>query len=408
MSPAPPPAWLAVLAAAAARDMYPKNVVQPAWAPAGEYQAAFRRLWCTAHGGGEPAAVGVSFIDTPRLHAAVIRLAAGAGGGVLVAFRGTDGLLQRVLNHCCWMQPVELPELPPCDGGGGGGAAAPGTAPHVHAAWWASLQEALPQLRGLVHEALAAQGASRSGSAGGGGGGGGACGPGSVPAAAEPAAQIYLAGHSLGGVFAKLAAALLLAGGGAPAPVGGVFSFGAPRAGDAAWVERYAAALAGVTWAFENAGDGVTSQPPSVPPLLRYAQLPASCLVAVSSPWEDGKADGGGRRSPASSCSGSDLGSCAGSASRAHSGESGGSHGSGDGSGRGSISEGSRSSCGTGSGSAGGGLVGGAGLDGGAAAGWLKPPAAADFAPRLLSSRHNEHAYVDAVAAHCWAASLLL
>ena len=268
-------AALAPLAARVAVDLYPKCFDLPD-GPA--YRAAFEAKW-RARG-----AARVAFVDSARLHAAVLAFSAetltpldaaggvGRGGAVLVAFRGTDGAYQRLLNRWVVMAPAELPAPPrprqqrrrrqqQCGAADGTATAAAETVRvHVHSAWWHSLQAALPQLTRAIDAALETLG-------------------GDDEQQQQRRPQVFFAGHSLGGAFAQLLAVLL-----APREsvrVGGVVAMGAPRVGDAAFAAHYAALLGGRTLCFVNAGDDVPALPPTIPGLLPYAPLPERCLVRV-------------------------------------------------------------------------------------------------------------------------------
>ena len=82
--------------------------------------------------------------------------------------------------------------------------------------------------------------------------------PGTVKAAVKP---LYVTGHSLGGAVASLAAFFFLR---EELPVAAVYTFGSPRAGNAAWRKEYTAELGERTYRLVAAGDLV----PLLPGLL--------------------------------------------------------------------------------------------------------------------------------------------
>jgi hypothetical protein len=321
-APAPPDLDTAVLAAHLCRDLYPKNVLGKGPYLYTDYQRAFARKWCgdgplsaaaaavapavaaVPSGGATAGALGVAFVDTLRLHAAVLTM---ADGRVLCVFRGTDGHLQRWLNRFILLSSVALPPGPgPAAAGPGAGASTGagggGAAVRVHAAWWSSLLQALPALRGHIDTALAAAAAVLDK--------GGSGKAGSSPAVALPAQgqrrpRLYLAGHSLGAAFAELLAALTWR----ELPVAGVFGFGGPKVGDAAWADHYSSLLGAVTLAFENAGDNIPSQPPSVPVMTPYAPLPRACRIGVCSRAQ--RSGSGGSSGSSGSSGGGGSGSAA-------------------------------------------------------------------------------------------------
>lgn len=80
-------------------------------------------------------------------------------------------------------------------------------------------------------------------------------------AGAHPGAGVLVAGHSLGGALATLGGGALAASG--AAPVEGVYTFGSPRVGNAAFALHYYDALLGnVTWRVTHALDAVPQFPP--------------------------------------------------------------------------------------------------------------------------------------------------
>ncbi|GBF95549.1 hypothetical protein Rsub_08530 [Raphidocelis subcapitata] len=363
----PADAATAALAAELCADLYPKNV-SPNGRPCRplEYQRGFARRWCSGRG-----ALGAAFVDSLRLHAAVVTFPDGA---VMVVFRGTDGQLQRWLNRWVLMATVKLPAA---DGGGGAAAA------RVHAAWWASLQQVLPRLRAHIDAALAAAAAphrlGRKAAAASGRGGcpkaaaaAAAAAPAPAPPGGAPRARppprLYFAGHSLGGAFAQLCAAQLWR----DYPVAGVFAFGAPRVGCADWARLYGSVLGARTRAFANEGDGVPLQPPSIPVVAPYCPLARACIVRVDS-GDCGGGGGGGAGGLSSWGSVGSLltswGSIAGASELPSERPS-----------DGGASDGGASACAP---------------DSGAAEGGAKPRAGR----ARRRSAHNEHAYVDAVSA---------
>lgn len=79
-----------------------------------------------------------------------------------------------------------------------------------------------------------------------------------VEARLAPGAPVRLAGHSLGGALAQLAALQLCE----RVSVAAVHTFGAPRVGNAAWRDLYNANLHDVTYRWEAEGDPVPWMPP--------------------------------------------------------------------------------------------------------------------------------------------------
>ncbi len=100
-----------------------------------------------------------------------------------------------------------------------------------------------------------------------------------VPAAvreAGPARPLFVSGHSLGAALAQLAA-LRLAGHGAD--VAGVYVYGSPRVGNAAFRTKYDAALGARTFLHINHEDVVATVPPWAYNTTRLTlpRLPAGC-----------------------------------------------------------------------------------------------------------------------------------
>ncbi len=83
---------------------------------------------------------------------------------------------------------------------------------------------------------------------------------GQLAAMLDPAAPLFVAGHSLGGALAVVASGQLAAGGIRPLAV---HTFGMPRAGSAAFAARYDAALGSCTYRLVHGDDMVPTVAPS-------------------------------------------------------------------------------------------------------------------------------------------------
>lgn len=96
---------------------------------------------------------------------------------------------------------------------------------------------------------------------------------GQVRAALTPGCKLWVTGHSLGGALATLAAARLAR---ESIPVAGVYTFGSPRVGDAAFAATYRPTL----YCVENGNDIVCHLPP--PPAAMEAVRPMLERLAAS------------------------------------------------------------------------------------------------------------------------------
>jgi hypothetical protein len=132
------------------------------------------------------------------------------GAGAVLGFRGTEGILDWILDFDFIPTPPEFPACPGCE---------------VHEGFY----RAWEALRGQAVAALAALGA------------GGASG---LP--------VFVTGHSLGGAMANLAAFELAATGYTVAPV--LYNFGQPRVGNPAYSAAYEAVVTNRTAAAASAG----------------------------------------------------------------------------------------------------------------------------------------------------------
>lgn len=96
----------------------------------------------------------------------------------------------------------------------------------------------------------------------------------------DPATPLYLAGHSLGGALATMAAAYYYS----RNPIRRVVTFGSPRAGNAAFRDAYALRLGDRTARYVNQKDPVPFAPPL---LIGYRHVTASKWFDGTA-WHDG------------------------------------------------------------------------------------------------------------------------
>jgi len=151
---------------------------------------------------------------------------------VLVAFRGTE-IMDFVASLKNWLTNLRVSLIP--DGRGG----------RVHEGFQLALDGVWDPLRKRIVRVLA-QG--------------------------NPGRRVWLTGHSLGAALATLATSRAMAEG--AFPVGGLYTFGSPRVGDAAFARRlHNSAPAVRTFRFVNYADIVTR----IPPPLRYRHVGRLC-----------------------------------------------------------------------------------------------------------------------------------
>jgi triacylglycerol lipase len=105
-----------------------------------------------------------------------------------------------------------------------------------------------------------------------------------------PKASLWITGHSLGGALAVLSGAAFCFDGERQSPVAGVYTFGQPRVGDAAFRNQFEGAIGERTYFVVNDGDLVTRVPPrSFPciPGLNYAVTGRLLFLEKNGPSND-------------------------------------------------------------------------------------------------------------------------